>query len=165
MVLVGLAAIVCGVALLVAEAHLPAGALGVAGAVALAAGVGLTVAGAGGGLALALAGIAAAALAAAVWAALIARTALATRRRRIVSGREALSGRLGVVRAWDGGRDGQVLVDGALWQARASALEAFGADADPGGPAGLHRGDRVVVERVRGLTLTVRRAEEWEEEP
>lgn len=165
MVLIGLVSIVCGVALLVAEAHLPAGAFGVAGALALATGVGLTVAGAGGGLALALAGIAAAALAAAAWGALIARTALRTRRRRVVSGREALSGRLGVVRAWDGGRDGQVLVDGALWQARASALEPFGADPDAAGPPALRRGDRVVVERVRGLTLTVRRAEEWEEEP
>lgn len=163
MVLIGLVSIVCGVALLVAEAHLPAGAFGVAGALALATGVGLTVAGAGGGLALALAGIAAAALAAAAWGALIARTALHTRRRRVVSGREALSGRLGVVRAWDGGRDGQVLVDGALWQARASVLEPVGAET--GGPPPLRRGDRVVVERVRGLTLTVRRAEEWEEEP
>lgn len=160
MVLVGLMSIVCGVALLVAEAHLPAGAFGVAGALALAAGVGLTVAGAGGGIALALAGIAAAALAAAAWGALIARTALVSRRRRAVSGREALSGRLGVVRAWNGDRDGQVLVDGALWQARASVLEPSGLDLAPR----LHRGDRVVVERVSGLTLTVRRAEEWEEE-
>ena len=162
MVLVGLVSIVCGVALLVAEAHLPAGAFGVAGAIALAAGVGLTVAGAGGGLALALAGIAAATLVAVAWGALIARTAVRIRRRRAVSGREALSGRLGVVRAWDGARDGQVLVDGALWQARASALEPLGGDGDA---SPLHRGDRVVVERVRGLTLTVRRAEEWEEEP
>ncbi|MBB4661895.1 NfeD family protein [Conexibacter arvalis] len=157
MVLIGLVSIVCGVALLVAEAHLPAGALGVAGAVALAVGAGLAIGGAGGGLALALAGVAAAGLVAAAWGGVIARTALVTRRRRVVSGREALSGRLGEVRAWNGDRRGQVLVDGALWQARASVLEAA--------PAEIHRGDLVVVERVSGLTLTVRRAEEWEEEP
>jgi len=160
MVLVGLASIVCGVVLLVAEAHLPAGALGVAGAIALAVGAGLTVAGAGGGLALALAGVAAAALVGVGWAALVARTALVARRRRAVSGREALSGRLGVVRRWDDDRRGQVLVDGALWQARASVLEPSVADGAPP----LRTGDQVVVERVSGLTLTVRRAEEWEEE-
>jgi membrane-bound serine protease (ClpP class) len=160
MVLVGLALIVCGVVLLVAEAHLPAGVLGVGGAVALAVGAGLTVAGAGGGLALALAGVVAAALVAVAWAGLIARTALVTRRRRVVSGREALSGQLGVVRRWDDDRRGQVLVDGALWQARASVLEPLAADGAPP----LHTGDHVVVERVSGLTLTVRRAEEWEEE-
>nr|WP_281381576.1 NfeD family protein [Conexibacter arvalis] len=108
-------------------------------------------------MALALAGVAAAGLVAAAWGGVIARTALVTRRRRVVSGREALSGRLGEVRAWNGDRRGQVLVDGALWQARASVLEAA--------PAEIHRGDLVVVERVSGLTLTVRRAEEWEEEP
>lgn len=155
MVLLGVVSMVCGVALLVAEAHLPSGILGLAGALALAVGAGLAIGGAGGGLALALAGVAAAALVAAVWVGLIARTALATRRRRVVSGREGLSGRHGVVRSWNGGDRGQVLVEGALWQARASELEP---DATR-----LHDGDRVVVERVRGLTLTVRRAEEWEE--
>ncbi len=30
------------------------------------------------------------------------------------------------------------------------------------GEAALHEGDSVVVERVSGLTLSVRRAEEWE---
>ena len=171
MVIAGLVSIVCGVALLVAEAHLPAGVLGVAGAAALALGAGLAVAGAGGGLALVLAGIAAGALVALAWGGVVARSALVTRRRRVVSGREGLSGRLGVVRTWSRDGRGQVLVDGALWQARASALDL----ADPLDPADpdaavatarrLRSGDRVVVERVRGLTLTVRRAEEWEEEP
>ena len=44
--------------------------------------------------------------------------------------------------------------DGALWRARhewpAAESEA------------LHEGDSVVVERVSGLTLCVRRADEWE---
>ena len=72
---------------------------------------------------------------------------------RATSGREALSGRTGVVRSWTG-PSGQVFVDGALWRARCSALDE---DAD------LDAGDSVVVERVSGLTLAVRRAEEWEE--
>jgi len=47
----------------------------------------------------------------------------------------------------------RVFVDGALWQARLSW---------PGDEAELHRGDAVVVERVKGLTLCVRKADRWE---
>jgi membrane-bound serine protease (ClpP class) len=60
---------------------------------------------------------------------------------------------VGVVRSWTAG-GGQVLVDGALWRARHSW-------ADDGEELG--EGDPVVVERVSGLTLAVRRAEDWEE--
>jgi membrane protein implicated in regulation of membrane protease activity len=81
------------------------------------------------------------------------RKALATRRLRAASGREALSGRLGVVRSWNGA-GGQVFVDGALWRARRS----LGDEDDD-----LASGDSIVVERVSGLTLGVRRAEDWEE--
>src|ERR671924_188135 len=45
-----------------------------------------------------------------------------------------------------------LFVDGALWSARPCMDE----------PDGLHVGDPVVVEQVRGLTLSVRRAEDWE---
>lgn len=154
MAIVGVVLLVLGASLLVAEAHLPAGALGVAGAVTLATGAALAIAGAGGSLVLVLAALTTSLAVAGAWTALIARTALRTRRQRAVSGREGLSGRCGVVRAW-GGDAGQVLVDGALWRARPSVLET---SAPP-----LAIGDAVVVERVRGLTLTVRRAEEWEE--
>ena len=47
-----------------------------------------------------------------------------------------------------------MFVDGALWRARPSW---------PDGEQELAAGDAVVVERVSGLTLAVRRAEEWEE--
>ena len=47
-------------------------------------------------------------------------------------------------------------LDGALWRARAWAVE----DEPP-----LHTGEAIVVEGVDGLTLTVRRAEEWELTP
>lgn len=155
MLLLGLAFTVCGAAMLVAEAHLPAGVLGLGGGVMLAVGVALAIAGSGGGLALVLAGVASAGLVATAWGGLIAQVALRARGRRAVSGREGLSGRTGVVRSWDGGAGGQVLVDGALWRARPNPFDGEEA-------AELATGDAVVVEHVHGLTLTVRRAEEWE---
>jgi membrane protein implicated in regulation of membrane protease activity len=48
---------------------------------------------------------------------------------------------------------GQVFVDGALWRARPCMEDE------------LSVGDPVVVERVNGLVLSVRRAEEWEVDP
>jgi membrane-bound serine protease (ClpP class) len=47
------------------------------------------------------------------------------------------------------------MVDGALWRARR--------DWDEEVDGALEQGDRVIVERVEGLTLSVRKAEEWEE--
>ena len=153
MIEIGVALVLVGTALMVAEAHLPAGILGVAGGLALAGGVALAIAGAGAALGVVLAGALAALAVSGLWVGVAARKALATRRQRISSGREALSGRLGVVRSWTG-PSGQVFVDGALWRARTSS---------PGEDIELDAGDTVVVERVSGLTLAVRRAEEWEE--
>lgn len=154
MVEVGLAFVVVGAALLVAEAHVSGGALGVLGGIALAGGAALTIAGAGGGAVLVIAAMLATLAVTGAWLAVATRKSLAARRRRIASGREALSGRTGVVRSWTGS-GGQVFVDGALWRARRSPSEEA-AELDPG--------DAVVVERVTGLTLAVRRAEEWEEQ-
>jgi membrane-bound ClpP family serine protease len=153
MVVMGVALLLVGAALLVAEAHAPAGVLGAGGAIAVAGGVALTIAGAGGGLAIVLVAMAAALAVAGLWVAVAARKALATRALRASSGREALSGRVGVVRRWENG-GGQVFVDGALWRARHSW-------ADEGEQLG--EGDQVVVERVSGLTLGVRKAEDWED--
>jgi len=154
MVEVGVALLLVGAALLVAEAHVPAGILGALGGVALVGGMALAIAGAGAGLAIVVAGMLAAGAVSGLWLAIATRKAMATRRLRVSSGREALSGRMGVVRSWDAG-GGQVLVDGALWRARKSLM-------DDDGELGV--GDSVVVERVSGLTLAVRRAEEWEEQ-
>ena len=60
-----------------------------------------------------------------------------------------------MVRTWTGDA-GQVFVDGALWRARQSLEDDEGQ---------LDAGDSIVVERVNGLTLGVRRAEEWEMHP
>jgi membrane-bound serine protease (ClpP class) len=153
MVEAGVVLVVVGAALLVAEAHVPSGALGAAGGVALAGGAALALAGAGGGVAVIVGAVLGALAATGLWLAFATRKALATRRLRSASGREALAGRCGVVRSWQNG-DGQVFVDGALWRARPSW---------PDRDEKLAVGDAVVVERVTGLTLGVRRAEEWEE--
>ena len=150
---IGIVLVLVGVALLVAEAHLPAGYLAAGGGLSLAGGAALAIAGAGGGLPLVLAAIVAAAAATGVWLAVVTRKALATRWLRASSGREALSGHLGVVRSWNGA-GGQVFVDGALWRARRSWADEEGE---------LESGDQVVVEQVSGLTLAVRRAEDWEQ--
>jgi membrane-bound serine protease (ClpP class) len=154
MVEVGVVMALVGAALLVVEAHVPAGFVGAIGAVVLAGGAALAIAGAGGGLGLVLAALMAAGAVAGLWLTVVTRKALGTRRLRAASGREALSGRVGVVRSWKG-VGGQVFVDGALWRARRSWADEEG---------DLRNGDPVVVERVNGLTLAVRKAEEWEEQ-
>jgi membrane-bound serine protease (ClpP class) len=85
----------------------------------------------------------------------VLRKALAVSRRAVRSGAEGLIGKVGEVRAAPA-PVGQVYLDGALWRPR---LWAGDADAVP------QRGEPIVVERVDGLTLTVRRAEEWEVAP
>jgi membrane-bound ClpP family serine protease len=155
----------------ISEAHRPthgiAGGLGVA---VMAIGIGLALAGAGAGAAI---GIGAAALLAAGGAGgigLVVTRSGAVRRRRVRGGAEGLIGQIGVVRSWsveEGG--GRVSLAGALWHARRSAapedpfdeFEEFDGPGETGGP-GLQAGDRVVVENLSGLTVSVRPAEDWE---
>jgi membrane-bound serine protease (ClpP class) len=125
----------------------------VTGGVTLATGAAIALAAAGGGAAVVVGVVLGALAATGLWLAFATRKALEARRLRSASGREALAGRCGVVRRWQNG-DGQVFVDGALWRARPSW---------PDSDDQLSVGDAVVVERVSGLTLAVRRAEEWEE--
>jgi membrane-bound serine protease (ClpP class) len=149
MTAIGIALLVVGAIVVTIEAHVPTlGALGGPGVIAMAVGAVLAVAGLGGGLAL---GLVAALVVAATGLGVVGlsvRKGAAVRRRRV---RTELIGRMGVVRRWDQ-PEGTVLVDGALWTARPSWP-----DGEP-----LQAGDRVVVERVNGLTLCVRKAEEWE---
>jgi membrane-bound serine protease (ClpP class) len=146
-----------GPALLVAEAHLPTyGALGSAGVGALVAGLVLAVVESGGSVALAVALVLPIAIAAVAILAVAARKALGVSRRRARCGPGELVGHVGVVRR---PLDplGQISIDGELWRARRSWAEED--DAPPPG-----EGEVVVVDRVQGLTLSVRRAEEWEVE-
>jgi membrane-bound serine protease (ClpP class) len=77
---------------------------------------------------------------------IIVTAVLRSRRRRVVTGREGLLGATGIVRrALEPGRQGIILVQGELWQAVA-----------PDGRMAV--GERVVVQGIEGLLLTVRRA-------
>jgi membrane-bound ClpP family serine protease len=145
--------LVLGASLLVAEAHIPSfGILGSGGVLALAVGAFLLLSGVGGGL---IAAVIVAALTAAVAVGILLLAAphlRASRRRRVRVGREAMVGHTGVVRSL--GPPEEVFVDGALWRAQ---------PADQGEQdEQLREGDRVVVEGVSGLTLSVRKAEDWE---
>lgn len=147
-----MALLVVGAVVAVAEAHYPAhGIAGGIGVAAMAVGAVLAISGLGAGL---LAGLlAGGALAAAGIGVLTLTVKQGTlvRGRRVRTGAEGLVGHVGIVRAW-AGAGGSVALDGALWRARRSATE----DDD------LRVGDQVVVERLSGLTLSVRRAEDWE---
>jgi membrane-bound serine protease (ClpP class) len=150
---IGLVLLVVGAALAVVEAHVPThGALGSGAVAAIAAGLALVLAGAGSGLLFELAVGLTAGVVGAGYLWLVVHKALAARRARVRSGAEGLVGRVGEVRAAPRPL-GQVFLDGALWRARLWS---------PDDDAVLERGDPIVVERVDGLTLTVRRAEDWE---
>jgi membrane-bound serine protease (ClpP class) len=150
----GVVLMVVGATLMVAEAHVAShGVLSTTAAALLAAGVALVLSGAGipGAVVLAAAlGVGAAGLGLA-WLLLV--KSLAARRLRVRSGPPALLGRVATVRTIPA-PVGQVQLDGTLWRARLSELEAD--------DAALAEGCPVVVESVHGLTLTVRPAEEWE---
>jgi membrane-bound serine protease (ClpP class) len=152
----GVALLVLGAVLAMAEAHVVShGILGGAAVVALAAGVSLSVVGAGAGLAAGLAVGLAVGVVSAAYVALVVTRVLAVRRSPVRGGQAGLIGRRGEVRAVPE-PIGRVLVDGALWRARAWAAED---------DVALRAGDPIIVEHVEGLTLTVRRAEEWEVAP
>lgn len=154
MTTLGLALLVIGAIVIVVEAHVPTlGMLGGPGVIALGAGAVLAVSGLGGGIALGL--ITAVILVAGGIGVLgfSLHKATAVRRRRIGAGPERLIGHVGVVRSWQE-PCGDVLVDGALWRARRS----WGDEQ----PEDLREGDAIVVEKLDGLTLAIRRAENWE---
>ena len=156
MLVVGALLLIVGALLVLVEAHVPTGGVIGGGAViALIVGAAmmLSAAGAPGILILVLALFALGAGAYAIL--LLGRSLIRYRRLRPRTGAEALVGHVGVLRRASD-PDCRVFVDGALWRAEPDwqrheqpALE-------------LHAGDRVVVERVHGLTLCVRKAEEWE---
>jgi membrane-bound serine protease (ClpP class) len=154
MTAIGITLLVLGATLIAIEAHVPRlGVLGGPGVVALAAGAVLAVGGLGGGIAVGVVSAVVLAVAGAGILALTLGKGIAVRRRRVRAGPEGLVGQLGVVRRWEEPR-GKVQVDGCLWQARRSWGDELETD--------LREGDHVVVEKLDGLTLAVRPAEEWE---
>jgi membrane-bound ClpP family serine protease len=150
MTAVGIVVLVVGVILLALEAHVPtAGLVGSLGVASLVAGAALAAIGAGGsvGLAVGVAG----GMAVAAGAGVFALSRQLTRARSLPPGGvNTLLGHVGVVRSWHGDR-GRVFCDGALWHAH------DGATSEP-----IAEGDAVVIDHVHGLTLRVRKAEEWE---
>jgi membrane-bound ClpP family serine protease len=153
MTVLGFALLLIGAMFVVAEAHVPSGVLGLIAAAALIAGAAIVIGALGGGEALAVPVGVALGAAAGGWALVATHKLTGSRRTRIRAGAESMCGRVGVVRRWSDSA-GQVFIDGALWRARHEWAQADGEV--------LHEGDPIVVERVRGLTLSVRRAEEWE---
>jgi membrane-bound ClpP family serine protease len=142
------ALVVIGASLVIVEAHVASyGVLGLLGIAAFASAAVLAADEAGGSAWLAFALVLPAALLMSAGVVVATRKSLAMRRRRPSIGPEALIGRIGVMSA------GDVLVSGERWRARRSWM-----DDEPA----LEDGDQVVVEQVQGLTLSVRRAEEWE---
>jgi membrane-bound serine protease (ClpP class) len=145
--------VVLGAALIVAEAHVVSyGVLGAAGIALLGLGGVLAVGAAGGSIALALAVMLPVVAVLTGVLAIAGRKALQVARRRPHGGTDGLIGRVGVVRRTVA-PVGDVLVEGELWRARRSLVDDV---------ASLSEGEHVVVESVHGLTLSVRRAEEWE---
>jgi membrane-bound ClpP family serine protease len=157
MTALGVSLLVVGAIMVMAEAHVPTlGALGGPGVVVLALGAVLAVLGLGGGIVL---GIVSGVLLAGAGAGVVGVTVhkgMAVRRRRVRAGPEHMLGHLGTVRSWDG-RTGRVVVDGCLWTARQSWSSEEHDPADA-----LRAGDEIVVEGLDGLTVSVRKAEEWE---
>jgi membrane-bound ClpP family serine protease len=156
MTALGIALLVVGALVAVTEAHYPShGVAGGLGLFVMAVGAVLAVSSTGAGLLVGL--LVGVALAAAGAGALLLaiRPALATKQRRVRTGAEGIIGHIGVVRNWTDST-GSVDLDGSVWRARRSAC------ADEDEALELHKGDAVVVERLNGLTLSVRPAEEWE---
>jgi membrane-bound ClpP family serine protease len=155
MTALGVSLLCVGALLILLEAHVPTlGVLGGPGVIALAVGAVLAVLGLGGGVFLSLVSALLLAGAAGGLLAVTVGKGAAVRRRRVRAGPESLIGHLGVVRSWDAANR-CVLVDGALWRACESVLVESDAE-------DLHPGDAVVVDHLNGLTVGVRRAEEWE---
>jgi membrane-bound ClpP family serine protease len=159
MTTLGMVLLVLGALVAIAEAHYPVhGLAGGLGVIVMAVGAVLAISGLGAGLALgllggvALAGIGGGALLLSV------RSGFAVRQRRVRTGAEGLVGAIGVVRSWSE-TDGSVALHGSLWRARRSAAPRDDAEDED---EVLHAGDPVVVERLSGLTLSVRPAEKWE---
>jgi len=150
----GICLLVLGAALVVLEAHVSSpGALGLPGVLALVGGSVLAVSGLGGSIGLVLAVGLILALGSISGLGVVLHKGHAARGRRVRTGAEGLIGQVGVVRSW-GEPGGSVLLGGTLWRAR----RAWPDEDEPE----LREGDEVVVERLGGLTLAVRRAEEWE---
>ncbi len=156
MTAIGLVLLVAGAVIAAAEVHYPAhGVAGGLGVLTMATGLLCAALGQGTGLVLAAVGGVAVTAVGGGAVTLTVKQGLSVRQRRVRTGAEGLIGEVGVVRSWTDSA-GTVLLHGAVWQARRSMT------VDGEAASALRAGDRVVVERLVGLTLSVRPAETWE---
>lgn len=140
----GLALILLGIGMLVAEGFLFShGILGTGGVVAFALGASILVDAELPELRISWSLIGGITVASAAFILLVIRTALGSRRRKVVTGAEEMIGAPGTVQDWSGG-NGHVFVHGERWS-------AFG-------DGQLHRGQPVRVKGLSGLTVEVERA-------
>ena|ERR1700761_2432011 len=155
MTTLGLILLIVGALVAIVEAHYPThGVAGGVGVAVMAVGAVLAIAGLGAGVIVGLIGGLALAGAGGTALGLTVKHGAAVRRRRIRGGAEGLIGQIGTVRSW-AEPTGSVSLQGAVWRAQRS----------PSPDDEVHElasGDRVVVENLTGLTLSVRPAEEWE---
>jgi membrane-bound serine protease (ClpP class) len=150
MTVLGIVLLVIGAVLLVAELHVASGVLLGGAAVSLVVGWAVLIIALGGSAVVAVpVGVGIGGFIA-LRGARLTRDAVRMSHGPISSGREAMSGRIGLVRSWHGAT-GRIFIEGALWRASCDSFEQAPAEGDP-----------VVVEGVHGLTLSVRPAENWE---
>lgn len=139
--LAGLALIVLGIGLLVAEGFLFShGVLGTGGVISFALGATMLIDTQSPAFRISLSLIAGFALVSAAFILMVVRTALGARRRKIVSGREEMIGASGVVKDWQKNR-GHVLVHGERWSAS--------------GEGRFRPGEAIRVTRLSGLTVEI----------
>jgi membrane-bound serine protease (ClpP class) len=137
----GAGLVLLGIGLMVAEAHIGSfGVIGVGGIVAFAIGSIMMFPSGVPGFQLSLAVVAAATLVTAAFFLLVISMLLRSRRRPVVTGKEALLGAEGETVAWQGA-EGRVRVQGEIWRARAAAP--------------LQPGTRIKVVDSDGLVLVV----------
>ncbi len=156
MVVVGAVVVLAGLAVLVAEAHASTGGvLGAGGVLATAAGVGLMLAGTGVTLFITVPVAVLLAFAGLIATLMVVGEVAVARRRPIQAGPDTLAGTTATVQTW-AGEQGQVAAEGTLWSARL----AYGWE-DPAPDVG----EVVVIDRLDGLRVTIRRPTPWEVTP
>lgn len=139
----GFALLFLGIGLLMAEAFLFShGVLGIGGCIAFALGAAMLVDADVPDFRVSWSLITGLSLATAAFVLLVVRTAIGARKSRVVSGAEEMTGSVGVVQDWSGGR-GHVFVHGERWSAT--------------GSGSFTPGDQVRIIAIMGLTIDVQR--------
>lgn len=145
--MLGAVVVLVGLVVVVIEAHASTGGvLAVAGVMAVAAGVGLIMAGSGAALVFTIPVAVLLAVLGVLGVMLMARKVVVAGKQSLRTGATALIGTVATVRTWSQ-EEGQVTADGTLWRA---VLSGDWQDSRP------VPGETVVVDTLDGLTMSVR---------